>query len=239
LSKSLSACCLITFLFNHRLRMAKKAVSPPPVSNVRDVLGALAKDYKHAECELRHENAFQLLVATILSAQCTDERVNQVTETLFQKYPTPADFATLDLKVLEEEVRPTGFFRNKAKSVKNCCIQLVDDYGAEVPEDIDEMVKLAGVGRKTANLVLGVAFAKPTGIVVDTHVGRVSKRLGLTNHKDGNKVEQDLLRVIPQEEWIDFSTRMIHHGRYLCKAKKPQCSSCSMNHFCPQIGVEV
>ncbi len=188
---------------------------------------------------MRHENAFQLLIATILSAQCTDERVNQVTEKLFEKYPNAEDFARLDISVLEEEVRPTGFFRNKAKAVKNCCTQLVEDYDGEVPQDLEELVKLAGVGRKTANLVIGVAFGKPTGIVVDTHVGRVARRLGLTQQKDGNKVERDLLELVPQDEWIDFSTRMIHHGRYLCKAKKPQCDSCSMNSICPQVGIEV
>jgi endonuclease-3 len=145
----------------------------------------------------------------------------------------------LDQEVLEQAVRPTGFYRNKAKSVKNCCIQLVDQHDGKVPEELDDLVKLAGVGRKTANLVLGVAFAKATGIVVDTHVGRVARRIGFSKQKDGNKVEADLLEIIPQEDWIDFSTRMIHHGRYLCKAKKPQCDSCSMKQFCPQIGVEV
>ncbi|MCA9178010.1 MAG: endonuclease III [Planctomycetales bacterium] len=202
------------------------------------VAAALAREYPGAECELEHENGFQLLIATILAAQCTDERVNQVTRPLFQKYPTPAQLGALKQEELEELLRPTGFFRNKAKSVKACCQALVRDHNGEVPEELDALVQLPGVGRKTANLVLGVAYGIPTGVVVDTHVLRLSKRLGLADEKNADKAEQTLNQLLPQSEWIDFSHRLILHGRRVCKAKKPLCDNCSLHAICPRVGVE-
>ena len=201
------------------------------------VLRRLKADYPDAECALVHRSPFQLLVATILSAQCTDERVNMVTEDLFRKYRKPADFAIAPLKDIESAVKSTGFFRNKAKNIKSCSAELVEKHQGKVPQDLDALVELAGVGRKTANVVLGTAFGIPTGVVVDTHVGRLSRRLGLTKQKDPVKVERDLMRMLPKREWIDFSHRMIHHGRQVCAARKPLCEKCSMNKFCPQIDV--
>jgi len=202
------------------------------------IVRSLAKDYADAVCALHHNSAFQLLIATILSAQCTDERVNIVTKELFKKYKTPEDFVKLPIKSLEKAIQSTGFFRNKAKSIKRCCKQIVEDYDGELPRDIDEFVKLAGAGRKTANVVLGTAFGLATGVVVDTHVGRISRRLGLTDNTDPVKVERDLMEQIPKKEWIDYSHRMIHHGRRVCKARKPLCDECSMKSFCPRIGVD-
>jgi endonuclease-3 len=202
------------------------------------VVRSLRKDYPDADCALVHENAFELLIATILSAQCTDERVNQVTGPLFQQYPTAADLAAVPIAKLEKAIQSTGFFRNKAKSIKGCCQQLVELYDGEVPEDLDALVELPGVGRKTANVVLGTACGIATGVVVDTHVGRISRRLGLTTEKDAVKIEKDLMELLPRKEWIDYSHRMIHHGRQVCKARKPDCEQCSMKRFCPRIGVE-
>lgn len=204
---------------------------------VRRVLRRLQADYPDVECALVHRSPFQLLVATILSAQCTDKRVNLVTKDLFRKYRKPADFATAPLKDLESAVKSTGFFRNKAKNIKACSTELVEKHKGKVPQELDALVQLAGVGRKTANVVLGTAFGIPSGVVVDTHVGRISRRLGLTKQKDAVKVETDLMRILPKKEWIDFSHRMIHHGRQVCDARKPDCQACSMNKFCPQIGV--
>ncbi len=201
------------------------------------VVRALRRDYPDAECALRHENAFQLLIATILSAQCTDERVNIVTKDLFSSYPTPAHFAKAPLRSLETAIQSTGFFRNKAKNIKACCELLVKRYDGEVPRDLEQLVELPGIGRKTANVVLGTAFGLPTGVVVDTHVSRISRRLGLTENSDAVKIERDLMLVLPKKEWIDFSHRMIHHGRRICKARKPLCDDCGMNKFCPRIGV--
>lgn len=214
------------------------AASPADKRYASKVVRALREDYPEAECALVHESAFQLLIATILSAQCTDERVNLVTGPLFGKYPTAADLAALPIGRLEKAIQSTGFFRNKAKSIKGCCQQLVEHYDGEVPEDLDALVELPGVGRKTANVVLGTACGIPTGVVVDTHVGRLSRRLGLTAEKDAVKVEKDLMEQLPRKEWIDFSHRMIYHGRQVCKARKPLCEECSMKKFCPRIGVE-
>lgn len=202
------------------------------------VIRALRKDYPDAQCALHHENAFQLLIATILSAQCTDARVNLVTKELFARYPTAADLARVPLPRIEEMIQSTGFFRNKAKSIKACCQQLVEQYGGQVPRELDQMVELAGVGRKTGNVVLGTAYGLPTGVVVDTHVGRISRRLGLTQESDAVKVERDLIGLLPKKEWINYSHRMIHHGRQVCNARRPLCDECSMNHFCPRIGVK-
>lgn len=207
-------------------------------SHAAKVVRRLKADYPDAPCALVHKTPFQLLVATILSAQCTDERVNLVTKDLFRKYKKPADFAKAPLAELEKAIQSTGFFRNKAKSIKACSAEIVEKHDGQVPQDLESLVKLAGVGRKTANVVLGTAYGLPTGVVVDTHVGRLSRRLGLTEHTDAVKVEQDLMQLLPKREWIDFSHRMIHHGRAICNARKPLCEQCSMRKFCPQVGVK-
>lgn len=207
-------------------------------SQATKVVRRLKADYPEAPCALVHRTPFQLLIATILSAQCTDERVNIVTKELFKKYKTPSDFAVAPLKEIEKAVQSTGFFRNKAKNIKACSQELVESYGGKLPQDLDKMVKLAGVGRKTANVVLGTAFGIPTGVVVDTHVGRLSRRLGLTSEKDPVKVERNLMELLPKKEWIEFSHRMIYHGRAICSARKANCKECSMKRFCPQIGVD-
>lgn len=204
----------------------------------RRVTRQLAKDYAHAVCALNYETPVQLLVATILSAQCTDERVNIVTRDLFAKYPDAETLARAPIRSIEKLVRSAGFYRNKAKNIKACCMALVDQHDGEVPQDLDALVKLAGVGRKTANVVLGTAFGIPTGVVVDTHVGRISRRLGLTGKSDPVRVERDLIAILPKKQWIDYSHRMIYHGRAICKARKPRCESCTFEKFCPQVGVE-
>lgn len=190
------------------------------------------------ECELRFATPVQLLVATILSAQCTDARVNQVTDKLFADHPTAEALAALPIQRLEKYVQSTGFFRNKAKNIKACCQELVDHHGGEVPQRLEDLVPLAGVGRKTANVVLGVAYGIASGVVVDTHVGRISRRTGLTDQTDAVKVERDLIAVLPKRRWIDFSHQMIQHGRRVCDARRPKCDTCSMRRFCPRVGVE-
>lgn len=202
------------------------------------VVQALAQRYANAECALVFENPLQLLVATILSAQCTDERVNLVTAKLFKKYRTAVDFARADRSQLEQAVQSTGFFRNKAKNIQLCCQQLVEQHDGEVPRDFDALVRLPGVGRKTASVVLGTAFGLASGVVVDTHVMRLTRRLGLTRHKTPEKIEQDLMALLPHQEWINFSHRLIHHGRQICQARKPNCETCTLLKFCPQIGVK-
>jgi endonuclease-3 len=202
------------------------------------VVKGLRKAYPDAECALRHENAFQLLIATILSAQCTDERVNLVTQVLFATYPTAADLAEVPLKTLEGIIQSTGFFRNKARNIKACCHQLVDQYGGEVPRDMEALVQLPGVGRKTANVVLGTAFGISSGVVVDTHVHRITQRLGLSQQPQPEKMEADLMQLLPRQEWIDYSHRLIHHGRRVCKARQPLCDQCSLIDICPRIGVK-
>ena len=202
------------------------------------VLRRLAADYPHAECALHYETPLQLLVATILSAQCTDVRVNLVTAELFKRYPTAEDFATVSQATLEKAIQSTGFFRNKAQNIRACCQQLVEKYDGEVPTELEALVELPGVGRKTANVVLGTAFGLASGVVVDTHVGRLSQRLGLTEATDAVKIERDLMELLPRKQWVGFSHRMIHHGRQVCAARKPKCTTCSMAAFCPRIGVE-
>ena len=204
-------------------------MSQPPI---KAILKRLDEAYPGATCALNYQTPLQLLIATILSAQCTDERVNKVTPTLFQKYKTARDFAEADLETLQEEIRPTGFYKNKAKAIQACCRKIVEDYGGEVPATLEEMVSLPGVGRKTANLVLGETHHIP-GIVVDTHVRRLAKRLGLTKHDDPEKIEQDLMRLIPKERWTLFSHQLIHHGRRICKARKPACDQCVLKDLCP------
>jgi endonuclease-3 len=212
-------------------------VDPAVRTIARKVVRSLKADYPEAACALVHRSALQLLVATILSAQCTDERVNIVTKDLFRRWPSAAELAGVPIGTLEKAVQSTGFFRNKAKNIKACCQELMDKYDGQVPRDIDQLVALAGVGRKTANVVLGTAYGLATGVVVDTHVARLSGRLGLTKHTDPVKIERDLMQLLPKGEWIDFSHRMIHHGRQVCAARKPLCDRCSMESFCPQIGV--
>ena len=191
----------------------------------------LKKTYPEVKTQLRHANPFQLLVATILSAQCTDKQVNSVTTDLFNRLKTPRDFASVSNEALEELIRPTGYFRNKAKNIKNCSKSLLEKYDGQVPQTLDELVKLPGVGRKTANVVLGSAFNIP-GIVVDTHVARISKRLGLTKNNNPVKIEYDLMEIIPRENWNVFSLQLIYFGRAICKARKPLCPTCPIYDLC-------
>jgi endonuclease-3 len=198
----------------------------------------LHKKYPDASYELKWETPEQLLVATILAAQCTDERVNQVTKTLFVKYPDARAFADADLEELGNYIRPTGFFNNKAKAVKGACTVLVERFGGKVPRTMDEMLELPGVARKTANVVLSNAYQIPSGVIVDTHVIRLSKRLGLTANDKPERIEEDLMQKIPQKDWIQFGCGMVLHGRYTCTAAKPQCGDCMCDDICPKIGVE-
>lgn len=198
---------------------------------VGPILELLDKTYPEAHVTLDFTNPLEMLVATVLSAQCTDVRVNQVTPALFAKYPDAQAYAQAPVAELEDMIRPTGFFRNKAKSIKALCQKLVEDYGGQVPASLDELVKLPGIGRKTANVVLGNAFGIP-GIFVDTHLGRVSRRLGLTKHQDPVKIEFDLMPLIPKERWVKFSHQMIWHGRQICDARKPKCHLCPLLPYC-------
>lgn len=201
--------------------------------NTKAILEALEREYgtEHV-CYLNHENALQLLIATMLSAQCTDARVNIVTESLFQKYITAEDFANADLKELEQEIHSTGFYHNKAKNIIACCRQLVEKYGGEVPNDLDALTSLAGVGRKTANVVRGNIFHEPS-VVVDTHVKRISKKLGLTKNDDPVKVEFDLMKELPKDWWILWNIHIIRLGRTICKAPTPKCEQCFLQEYCP------
>jgi endonuclease-3 len=212
---------------------------PEKKAQAARVVRRLKADYPGATCALENESPFQLLVATILSAQCTDARVNMVTPELFRRWSTAREMAGAPIKQLEKVIQSTGFFRSKAKNIKAASQGIVEKHSGEVPRDIEQLVALAGVGRKTANVVLGTAFGIATGVVVDTHVTRLSHRLGLTQQKDATKIEQDLMQLLPKSEWVDFSHRMIFHGRQICVARKPKCPLCSMNTFCPKIGVEV
>jgi endonuclease-3 len=201
------------------------------------ILRRLARQYGDAQCALDNETPFELLVATILSAQCTDERVNKVTPALFKKYPDPAAFAAAALPAIEKAIQSTGFFRNKARNIKGAAAAIVENHDGQVPQEMDQLVQLPGVGRKTANVVLGVAFGKATGVVVDTHVGRLSRRLALTAHDDPAKVEADLMDLVPRREWINLAHRLIEHGRRICTARRPDCEACILNDLCPKIGV--
>jgi endonuclease III len=199
----------------------------------RKIIRGLEKQHPEAKCALIHSNPLELLIATILSAQCTDERVNIVTATLFRKYRRCEDYVAAPQAELERDINSVTFFRNKTKSIQKACQILVEKHGGRVPQTMEDLVELPGVGRKTANVVLGTAFGIPTGVVVDTHVSRVSQRLALTNNKVPEKIEADLMEIIPQREWIDFSHRMIFHGRRVCKARKPACEVCAMEKLCP------
>lgn len=199
----------------------------------QDIVHRLKRTYPRAKCSLDFTTPFDLLIATMLSAQSTDARVNIVTKSLFRKYPSPHEFANAGQVEMERDVRQTGFYRNKAKAVIAASKAIVEKHGGEVPRTMDELTALPGVGRKTANVVLSNAFRKPEGIVVDTHVSRVSVRLGLTAQSDPEKIEQDLMKLIPEKEWTSFSHRVIAHGRAVCVARKPRCGDCQLNEFCP------
>ncbi|HRW04730.1 MAG TPA: endonuclease III [Caldilineaceae bacterium] len=212
---------------------AKNAAS----KRIGPLIALLHEAYPDAECALHHKNAFELLVATILSAQCTDERVNKVTPALFARFPTPAAMAEADLAELEELVRSTGFYRNKAKNIQGAARRIVEAYDGEVPQAMDDLLTLPGVARKTANVVRGVCFALADGVVVDTHVKRLSQRLGLTKQTTPEKIERDLMKLTPKEEWINLSHLLIFHGRQICDARKPKCGACTLVELCPSAQV--
>ena len=197
------------------------------------IIKLLKRAYPDARCALNHSNAFELLVATILSAQCTDERVNIVTADLFRKYRKPEDYLKVPATELQQDIRTTGFFRNKTQSIQGACKMLVEEFGGEVPRTMEELLKLPGVARKTANVVLGVAYRIAEGIVVDTHVSRLSHRLGLTKQKDAGKIEMDLMELVPRRDWILFAHLLIFHGRRICKARRPLCEECVIEKLCP------
>jgi endonuclease-3 len=205
----------------------------PAKRRIGPIIAKLKETYPDATCALTHENPLQLLVATILSAQCTDARVNMVTPGLFRKYHTAADFARAVPAELEEEIKPTGFFRNKTKSILGMAQAVVERHGGTVPNTMEELVKLPGVGRKTANVVLGTAFGLNEGVVVDTHVARLTNRLDLTRQSDPVKIEQDMMKLVPRAEWTNFSHLLIHHGRQICEARRPKCEICPINDLCP------
>jgi len=206
--------------------------NPLDPERVRQILATLDQLYPNVTCALTHHSAWELLVATILSAQCTDARVNMVTPGLFEKYRTVQDFAALKPEQLEPDIRSTGFFRNKSKSVVGAARKIVSDFGGEVPQTMEELLTLPGVARKTANVVLGTWFKKNDGIVVDTHVTRIARRLELTRQDDPQKIEQDLMQIIPRERWTDFAHQLIWHGRKLCLARGPKCSDCALEKLC-------
>jgi endonuclease-3 len=199
---------------------------------VAEILRRLDEMYPDATCALRHRNPWELLVATILSAQCTDKRVNEVTPGLFAKYPTPADFAAVRPEALAQDIRSTGFFNNKAKSIAGAARKIVSEFGGEAPRTIEELLTVPGVARKTANVVLGTAYGIAVGVVVDTHVTRIARRLDLTRESDPVKIERDLMKILPKEKWIQFSHQLIQHGRALCTARKPRCAECRLETIC-------
>lgn len=203
------------------------------IARAKKIINALKNTYPDAKCSLNFRNVHQLMVATILSAQCTDERVNIVTKDLFKKYSSVKTFAEADIRELEKDVHSTGFYKNKAKSIKNSARQLLQDYDGNIPKTLDELVKLAGVGRKTGSVILGVGYGLAEGIVVDTHVTRISNLLKLTNHKDAAKIEMDLMKILPKRDWIIFTHLLIDHGRAICIARRPDCPNCPINNLCP------
>jgi endonuclease III len=202
-----------------------------------EIIRRLKKAYPDAHCALNHTNAFELLIATILSAQCTDERVNIVTANLFRKYRNPQDYLEVAQEELEKDIHSTGFFRNKAKNIQGACQKIIEIYGGEIPQTMEELLILNGVARKTANVVLGNAFGIASGVVVDTHVSRMSQRLGLTAETAPEKIEKDLSELVPKKDWIMFPHWLISHGRKICQARKPKCDECVLNDICPKIGV--
>jgi endonuclease-3 len=211
---------------------AKPKTAAERQARVRKILATLDRMYPGVTCALRHSNAWELLVATILSAQCTDKRVNEVTPGLFRKYPTIRDFAAASQDELAQDIRSTGFFNNKSKSVIGAARKILADFGGEVPREMDQLLTVPGAARKTANVVLGTAFGIAAGVVVDTHVQRIARRLDLTKETDPARIERDLMKMIPKEKWILFSHQIIHHGRALCTAREPRCAECALNPVC-------
>jgi endonuclease-3 len=207
-------------------------------ARLKKIIAGFQKTYPEAHCELTYSNPLQLLVATILSAQCTDKRVNIVTKDLFGKYRSAADFANAPLAGLEQAIKSTGFYRNKARNIQNCCRKLVEQHGGQVPRTMEELIQLGGVGRKTANVVLGNAFNVVVGVIVDTHAMRLSHRLGLTKEKTPEKIERDLIKLLPRSHWLLFSHWLVWHGRRRCYARKPDCANCEVLEWCPRIGVK-
>jgi endonuclease III len=205
----------------------------PAKKRIGGIIRVLRREYPSTRTALHFRTPLEILVATILAAQCTDERVNKITPGLSQKYPAAADFARADRAALEAEIRPTGFFRNKAKSIIGAANKIVEDFGGEVPGTMDELLTLPGVARKTANIVLSSAFSKAEGIAVDTHVRRLSGRLGLSRKGDPEKIEQDLLKIVPKKDWLDFNYLLVDHGRKVCQARKPRCPQCGLRKLCP------
>ena len=213
-------------------RVLKPKTAAERQARVKKILSILDKMYPGVTCALNHSSAWELLVATILSAQCTDKRVNMVTPGLFRKYPTIQDFASAQQEELAQDIRSTGFFNNKSKSVIGAARKILSDFKGEIPRDIDRLLTVPGAARKTANVVLGTAFGIASGVVVDTHVQRISRRLDLTRETDPGKIEKDLIRIIPKEKWILFSHQVIHHGRALCIARNPRCAECRLEPLC-------
>ncbi len=222
-----------------RMKVNRRIRESRPVLTARtaEIIAALSRLYPVAECALHHESAFQLLAATILSAQCTDERVNQATPELFRRYPTPHDLAAATQADVESIIHSLGFFRSKATNLRGMAQCLVQEHGGEVPTDLDQLIRLPGVGRKTASVVLGTWFGIPSGVVVDTHVKRLTGLLGLVASANPEIIERELMQIVPQEEWINFSHRLIHHGRGVCIARRPDCSSCQLSALCQRVGL--
>ncbi len=214
------------------MKIIKPKTQAERKARVEVILKTLSEMYPDATCALTHRSPWELLVATILSAQCTDKRVNEVTPGLFAKYPTPKDFAAVKPEVLAQDIRSTGFFNNKAKSIVGAAKKIVNEFGGKVPRTLEELITVPGAARKTANVVLGTAYNIAAGVVVDTHVQRVSRRLDLTKQTDPVKIEQDLIKIIPQDRWILFAHQIIHHGRALCIARKPRCAECKLDPIC-------
>lgn len=237
----LTGCVAQTFLtetIGHpHMAKAKTSALKAKQEKALRIAAVLAKSYESAECALRHQGPFQLLVATILSAQCTDERVNAVTPKLFAKYPTPAKLAASNQEDVEKIIHSLGFFRAKATSLRGMARRLTDEYDGQVPKTLEELIELPGTGRKTANVVLGTAFGIATGVVVDTHVKRISRLLGLTKATTPEQIERDLMALLPSAEWVNFSHRLIHHGRKICIARRPQCPICPLLPLCSRVGL--
>ncbi|HWN99869.1 MAG TPA: endonuclease III [Blastocatellia bacterium] len=208
-------------------------VSTEEKQRTRKIISKLKKAYPNAQCSLNHSNAFELLIATILSAQCTDDRVNIVTADLFRKYRSCEDYVSVPPEELEQDIHSTGFFRNKTKSIQGACRKMIEEHGGQVPGDVEKLLALPGVARKTANVVLGNAFGIASGVVVDTHVSRISQLLGLTKETHPEKIERDLMELVPKKDWIVFSHLLIYHGRQVCKARRPECERCVIESLCP------
>jgi len=207
--------------------------SPQEKNRTRKIIAKLRKAYPDAHCSLIHNSPFELLIATILSAQCTDERVNIVTADLFRKYRSCEDYINVAPSELEQDIHSTGFFRNKTKSIQGACKKMIEEHGGQVPNEVEKLLGLPGVARKTANVVLGNAFGIASGVVVDTHVARLSQLLGLTREKQPEKIERDLMALVPKKDWVDFSHLLIYHGRQVCKARRPECGKCVIEPLCP------